>query len=77
SNQNTDFTRITDATTADILLTIENNQVKANNLNDDVYQSLKSAVQAVDEKIKSAQEITGYNNSNSVNNTVIKNQAIK
>ncbi|NJO60314.1 MAG: hypothetical protein HC836_19195, partial [Richelia sp. RM2_1_2] len=64
SNENTGLVRITNASNTDILLSIENNQVKANNLNHDVYQSLKSAVQAVDEKIKSAQEATGYNNSN-------------
>ena len=77
SNQNTGLTRITSTSTADILLSIENNQVKANNLNSDVYQSLKSAVQAVDEKIIAAQEITGYNSSNPVNNVVNKNQVSK
>ncbi|MEM7552522.1 MAG: reverse transcriptase-like protein [Cyanobacteria bacterium P01_A01_bin.84] len=77
SNQNTGLTRITSTSTADILLSIENNQVKANNLNSDVYQSLKSAVQAVDEKIKAAQEITGYNNSNSERNMTEKIQIAK
>ena len=77
SNDFTGFTRITDASTADILLSIENNQVKANNLNNDVYQSLKSAVQAVNEKIKSAQEVTGYNNNNYAINAVERNQVTK
>ena len=77
SNENTGFTRITDASNADILLSIENHQVQANNLNNDVYQSLKSAVQAVDEKIKSAQEITGYNINKSANNIADKNQVAK
>ncbi|MEM7715952.1 MAG: putative molybdenum carrier protein, partial [Cyanobacteria bacterium P01_A01_bin.68] len=77
SNENTGFTRITSVDNADVLLSIENNQVKTNKLNHDVYQSLKSAVKAVDEKIQFAQDATGYNNYNSVNNTVVTNQLIK
>ncbi|MEO0971093.1 MAG: putative molybdenum carrier protein, partial [Cyanobacteria bacterium J06639_18] len=67
SNERNNFTRIIDTNTADILLSVENNQVQVNKLNHDVYQSLKSAVELIDEKVKSAQMQTDYNQSKSAN----------